>query len=233
MDIKNAKILIVEDEPQINRLVEMVLISDGFYNIKKAFDGKEAIDMLKKEKPDLVILDVMLPEIDGFEVCKYIKSNTYLNKIQVIMLTAKKMEEDILTGFECGAVDYISKPFNNKILLARVKAHLNNIDFNEISFQDVKIDDLKKNVIINDKQINLTKYEYEILKFMLTSPGVVYSRSQILNHLRGYDSFNVSERAIDVQILNLRRKLGQFGNNIVTVRGIGYKLEDILDEKKR
>ena len=127
MDIKCAKILIVEDEPQINRLIELVLISDGFYNIKKAFDGLEALDMIKADKPDLILLDIMLPEIDGYELCKKIKEDEYLKSIKVIMLTAKKMEEDVLEGFESGAIDYISKPFSNKILLARIKAHLNSI----------------------------------------------------------------------------------------------------------
>ena len=123
-NINEAKILIVEDEPQINRLIELVLRSDGFYKIKKAFDGKEALEIIKSDLPDLILLDVMIPEIDGFELCKIIKENDDFKSIQVIMLTAKKMEEDILKGFENGAVDYISKPFSNKILLARIKAHL-------------------------------------------------------------------------------------------------------------
>ena len=232
MNIKQAKILIVEDEPQINRLVELVLISDGFCNINKAFDGTEALELIKKDKPDLILLDVMLPEINGFDLCKIIKNDIYLKSIQVIMLTAKKMEEDILKGFESGAIDYISKPFNNKILLARIKAHLLNIS-SENENKSIKIDDLKKTVTLFDRQIDLTRFEFEILKILLSSKGVVFSRSQLLNHLRGDDGFNVSERAIDVQIVNLRRKLGDFGANIETIRGIGYKLKEFENEKER
>ena len=226
MNIKGAKILIVEDEPQINRLIELVLLSAGFYNIKKSFDGAEAFDLIKSDKPDLILLDVMLPSIDGFSLCKQIKENEYLKSIQVIMLTAKKMEEDVLEGFESGAIDYISKPFSNKILLARVKAHLNNINFSSHTYQNVKIDDDKKVVTVDNTEIELTKFEYEILKVLISNVGIVFSRSQLLSHLRGDDGFNVSERAMDVQILNLRRKLGEIGSKIETIRGVGYKLKE-------
>ncbi len=226
MNKNGAKILIVEDEPHINRLIELVLISGGFYNIKKAFNGAEALDSIKSDKPDLILLDVMIPEIDGYTLCKQIKDDEYLKNIQVIMLTAKKMEEDILEGFESGAIDYISKPFSNKILLARVKAHLSNNDYSQLSYNNLKIDDLKKIVLLDNKQIDLTKFEFEILKIFISSPGVAFSRSQLLNYLRGDDGFNVSERAMDVQILNLRRKLGNLGANIETIRGVGYKLKE-------
>lgn len=226
MNIKNAKILIVEDEPQINRLIELVLLSDGFYNIKKAFDGAEALKIVKSDKPDLILLDVMLPSIDGFSLCKKIKEDEYLKNIQVIMLTAKKMEEDILEGFEAGAIDYISKPFSNKILLARIKAHLNNTNFSVHTYENIKIDDIKKVVTIDNSEIELTKFEYKILKILIANVGVVFSRSKLLSYLRGDDGFNVSERAMDVQILNLRRKLGEIGSKIETIRGIGYKLKE-------
>ena len=227
MGIKDAKILIVEDEPQINRLIELVLQSDGFYNIKKSFDGAKALEIIKTNKPDLILLDIMLPSIDGFALCKLIKEDEYLKSIQVIMLTAKKMEKDILEGFESGAVDYISKPFSNKILLARVKAHLNNINFSSSVYQNIKIDDIKKVVTIDDKELELTRFEYRILKILIANVGVVFSRSQLLSYLRGDDGFNVSERAMDVQILNLRRKLGNIGSNIETIRGVGYKLKEL------
>ena len=226
MDIKCAKILIVEDEPQINRLIELVLLSDGFYNIKKSFDGAEALELMKSDKPDLILLDVMLPSIDGFSLCKQIKADEYLKTIQVIMLTAKKMEEDVLEGFESGAIDYISKPFSNKILLARVKAHLNNTDFSSVTYQNIVIDDNKKTVAIDEREIELTNFEYKILKIFVSNIGVVFSRSQLLSYLRGDDGFEVSERAVDVQILNLRRKLGDIGSNIETIRGVGYKLRE-------
>ena len=225
MDIFGAKILIVEDEPQINRLIELVLLSDGFYNVKKSFDGIKALESIKSEKPDLILLDVMLPSLDGFSLCKKIKEDEYLKNIQVIMLTAKKMEDDVLEGFESGAIDYISKPFNNKILLARIKAHLNNINFSSQTYRNIKIDDFKKIVTVDNQEVELTKFEYKILKIFVSNVGTVFSRSQLLSYLRGNDGFDISERAIDVQILNLRRKLGEIGSNIETIRGAGYKLK--------
>lgn len=227
--ITDAKILIVEDEPQINRLIELVLQSDGFYKIKKAFDGKEALELIKSDKPNLILMDVMLPELDGFELCKIIKHDDNLNSIPIIMLTAKKMEEDILKGFENGAIDYISKPFSNKILLARIKAHLLNSNFtnNEKQYKDVVLDDNQKSVKVNGKRIYLTKSEFIILETFMSNIGTVFSRSKLLSYLRGDDGFEISERAIDVQILNLRRKLGDFGMCIETVRGVGYKLKEV------
>lgn len=227
-NFKDAKILIVEDEPQINRLIELVLQSAGYYKIKKAYDGKEALEIINTSKPDLILLDVMIPEIDGFSLCKMIKQDNNLNSIQIIMLTARKMEEDILQGFENGAIDYISKPFSNKILLARIKAHLanSNTNFNTKMYKDILLDDRKKTVAINGKQIELTKFEYIILETFISNVGIVFSRSQLLSYLRGDDGFEVSERAVDVQIVNLRRKLGDFGANIETVRGMGYKLKE-------
>lgn len=225
----DAKILIVEDEPQINRLIELVLQSDGYYKIKKAFDGKNALEIIKTDKPDLILMDVMIPEIDGFSLCKIIKKDKNLNSIQIIMLTAKKMEEDILKGFENGAVDYIQKPFSNKILLARIKAHLSNCDFSndKMTYKNIVLDNQKKIAIIDDKQIELTKFEFIILQTFMSNIGMVFSRSQLLSYLRGDDGFDVSERAMDVQILNLRRKLGEYGKYIETVRGLGYKLTEM------
>lgn len=226
--ITDAKILIVEDEPQINRLIELVLQTGGYYKIKKAFDGREALNIIRNDKPDLILMDVMIPEIDGFSLCKLIKEDVALNSIQIIMLTAKKMEEDILKGFENGAIDYISKPFSNKILLARIKVHLLNLNLNSSkTYKNISLDNQKKTVSLNGKLIELTKFEYIILETFITNVGIVFSRSQLLSHLRGDDGFDVSERAVDVQIVNLRKKLGEFGSNIETVRGMGYRLKEV------
>ena len=226
---KNAKILIVEDEEHINRLIELVLISDGYYRIKKAFDGQEAWKIITEYRPDLVLLDVMLPELDGFSLCKKIKENTETSSTQVIMLTAKKMEEDVLKGFENGAIDYISKPFSNKILLARIKAHLDLIDIKSstLNYRNITIDDEKKIVTVDERPIELTNFEFKILWTFIQNTGIVFSRSKLLSFLRGDGGFDVSERAVDVQILNLRRKLGNAGSNIETIRGAGYKLKEI------
>lgn len=220
---KDAKILIVEDEQHINRLIELVLISGGYYKIRKAYDGKEALELINQDKPDLILMDVMIPEIDGLTLCKMIKNNPALNSIQVIMLTAKKLEEDILNGFECGAIDYVTKPFSNKILLARINAHLENTN-KQVKYQNLQLDNEKLIVKLGNEIINLTHFEFKILELFLNNVDKVFSRSQLLLYLRGNGGFEVSERAVDVQILNLRRKLGDFGQNIETVRGFGYKL---------
>ena len=227
-DLTDAKILIVEDEPQLNYLIELVLISVGYYKIQKAYDGPEALEIIKNDKPELVLLDVMIPELDGFSLCKIIKNEKSLKSIQVIMLTARKKEEDILKGFENGAVDYISKPFSNKILLARIKAHLENsgIKYNDKIYKNIILNDAKKTVKINNRLIELTNFEFKILEVLMSNIGIVFSRAQLLRYLRGDDGFEISERAIDVQIVNLRRKLGSLGENIETVRGVGYKLKE-------
>ena len=228
-NIKDAKILIVEDEEHINRLIELVLISDGYYRVKKAFDGLEALKIINEDKPDLILLDVMLPELDGFSLCKKIKASKDLPHIQIIMLTAKKMEEDVLKGFESGAIDYISKPFSNKILLARIKAHLENVPLKSLNktYKDLVLDTDKKVVKINNEDIKLTNFEFKILEVFMSNIGIVFSRSKLLVYLRGDDGFEVSERAVDVQIVNLRQKLKDYGQYIETVRGIGYKLKEL------
>lgn len=228
-NIKNAKILIVEDEEYINRLIELVLISDGYYKIQKAYDGAAALEIIKKDKPDLVLLDVMIPEPDGFEVCRIIKNDETLKSIQVIMLTAKKMEEDVLKGFENGAIDYISKPFSNKILLARIKAHLENTGIKNplITYKNITLNTDKKLVTVDNSEVDLTNFEFKILELFLKNAGKVFSRSDLLLYLRGDDGYEVSERAVDVQIVNLRKKLNTAGQYIETVRGSGYKLKEL------
>lgn len=231
MSIKDSKILIVEDETHINRLIELVLQSDGYFNIEKTFDGKDALEKIEQNPPDLILLDVMIPNIDGFELAKIIKNNPCLKNIQIIMLTAKKMEEDILNGFKNGAIDYITKPFSNKILLARIKAHLENApQISEKRFKNISLNDSNYTVKTNDETIDLTPFEFKLLKLFLSNIDRVFSRGQLLEYLRGNDGFEVSERAIDVQILNLRRKLKNFGKNIKTIRGFGYKLEGNTNE---
>jgi len=228
-NIKKAKILIVEDEEHINRLIELVLISDGYYKIKKAYDGFEALNIIKKNKPDLILLDVMMPELNGFELLKIIKEDENLKTIQVIMLTARKMEEDVLKGFENGAIDYISKPFSNKILLARIKAHLENIELkSEIkTYKGLELIPDKKILKVDNQEVELTNFEFKILEIFMNNIGCVFSRSVLLSYLRGDEGFDVSERAIDVQIVNLRRKLKNHGQYIETVRGCGYKLKEL------
>lgn len=220
MNKKNAKILIVEDEKSINRLIELVLKSDGFYNIQKAFDGREAFEIIRKSKPDLILLDIMLPETDGLTLSKKIKSDEFLNDIQIIMLTAKKMENDVLAGFENGAIDYITKPFSNKILLARVNAHLKQLQ-NTNKDSVLYLDFNNSSVVIRDSEIKLTNFEFKLMQLFTSNKGRTFSRAKLLYYLRGDGGYDVSERAMDVQIVNLRKKIGT--EYIETVRGIGYK----------
>ena len=228
--LKDSKILIVEDEHDINRLIELVLLSDGYHNIKKAYDGQEALNIIKNYMPDLVLLDVMLPEIDGFTVCKAIKQDIRLKNIPIIMLTAKKMEEDIVKGFECGAIDYITKPFSNKILLARIRAHLAKEQNKILSYKTLVLNEDKRSAEIDNQEIKLTRFEFEILKLFIANVGKVYTRSQILEYLRGDDGFDISERAVDVQILNIRRKLDKLSTDLETLRGVGYRLKEPNNE---
>ena len=228
--LKDSKILIVEDEHDINRLIELVLLSDGYHNIKKAYDGQEALNIIKNYMPDLVLLDVMLPEIDGFTVCKAIKQDIRLKNIPIIMLTAKKMEEDIVKGFECGAIDYITKPFSNKILLARIRAHLAKEQNKILSYKTLVLNEDKRSAEIDNQEIKLTRFEFEILKLFIANVGKVYTRSQILEYLRGDDGFDISERAVDVQILNIRRKLNKLSTDLETLRGVGYRLKEPNNE---
>lgn len=229
--IKNSRILIVEDEESISQLIQMILEADGFKDVRTCFDGVNALNIIEQWIPDVILLDVMLPGIDGFGVCQKIKSNPKFSNVKVIMLTARKLEEDVLKGFEQGAIDYITKPFSNKILLARVKAHLSvsvsegNVQ-EEFSYKNLYMNSATQVAKLDNEVLNLTYSEFEIMKLLVQNVGRVYSRSQLLGVLRGDDGFDIAERAIDVQIVNLRRKLGDFGGNIVTVRGVGYKLNE-------
>lgn len=228
--IENSKILVVEDEESISQLIGMVLSSGGFNNVKFASDGVTAFNMIEQWLPDVVLMDIMLPGMDGLTLCKHVKHNPRYSSVKVIMLTARRLEEDILQGFENGAIDYITKPFSNKVLLARIRAQLSNglseNHSNIIFYKEFSINPDTQVAKLNNREINLTYSEFEIMKLFVQNPGRVYSRSQLLNVLRGDDGFDIAERAIDVQIVNLRKKLGNFGSNILTVRGVGYKLKE-------
>lgn len=228
--IENSKILVVEDEESISQLIGMVLSSGGFNNVKFAEDGVSAINIIEQWIPDVVLMDVMLPGVDGLTLCKIIKQNPKFSAVKIIMLTARRLEDDILEAFGNGAIDYITKPFSNKVLIARIKAQLSNgcvdIKTNELFYKNFSINMDMRTAKLSGEEINLTYSEFEIMKLFVQNPGRVYSRAQLLNVLRGDEGFDIAERAIDVQIVNLRKKLSDFGANIVTVRGVGYKLHE-------
>lgn len=223
----NHKILIVDDENDICELIEMCLHSNGFDNTKIANDGKSALEIAKKWQPDLILLDLMLPIMSGEEVCKALKENEITENIPIIMLTAKSSERDIIEGLDIGANDYVTKPFSNKILVARIKAQLRAVkEFGTLKFKGIQIDLSKHVVTIDTRKIDLTFSEFEILKTLAKYPERVYSRSELISIIRGEAGYDITERVIDFQIVNLRKKLGDYGSCIETVRGIGYKLGD-------
>lgn len=231
MSKTKAKILVVDDEEDILELVEYNLKRDG-YDVIRAEDGNQCLAKVDRYMPDLVLLDLMLPGIDGLDVCKTLKSDSKTEHIPVIMLTAKSEESDVVTGLEVGADDYICKPFSPRMLNARIKAMLrrvpeagNSSNQGVISRKGLVINPGRREVLVAGKPITLTFSEFEILALMAKKPGWVFSRGQIVKLVKG-DGYPVTERAIDVQIVSIRKKLGSLGENIETVRGVGYKYQE-------
>ncbi|MFA6816915.1 MAG: response regulator [Lentisphaeria bacterium] len=223
----NEKILIVEDELSIRELLKMTLESAGYHSILEAEDGEKAITMVARYLPDLILLDLMLPGMDGLTVCRKLKTGEETKRIPIIMLTAKSEESDIVLGLEMGACDYITKPFSTKVLVARIRAQFRNLveesDSTELRYAGLVMNDVYHSVKRNGENIDLTFSEFAILHLLVAHPGHVYTRNQIIFKIKG-EEYPVTERAIDVQIVNLRRKLGSWGCNIETIRGIGYRL---------
>ncbi len=229
-----ASILLVEDDADIQQLVSYNLIKSGF-NVTCADSGEEALQILEQEPVDLILLDLMLPGKDGMEVCTIIRDKTDIIQPPIIMLTAKSEEDDIVTGLSCGADDYVTKPFSPRVLIARVQAMLRRKqekitreqrpDTETIRIHSMVIHPGRHEVLVEGKQIHLTGTEFTILEQLSGRPGWVYSRQQIIDKIRGYD-YIITPRAIDVQIFGLRKKLGDMGSYIETVRGIGYRLRE-------
>ncbi len=223
-------IAILDDEPDILNLVSINLEKNGFETVKFEI-ADELNKFLESKIPDLIVLDLMLPDADGFDVCKDLKKNGQLSAIPIIMLTAKGDETDRILGLEFGADDYVVKPFSPRELVARVKAVLRRGKMKEEAKKIIEIGkilriDLQKyEVYLNNKILNLTATEYKIIKLLATRKGWVYSRNQILDHLWGNDKI-VVDRTIDVHIRNLRTKLGPAGKYIKNIRGVGYKIEE-------
>ncbi|WP_294531381.1 response regulator transcription factor [uncultured Fusobacterium sp.] len=215
------KILIVDDEEQIRNILRMYLVREG-YEISEAEDGEKGLKLFYEKPFDLVILDVMLPKKDGWSILREIKKYT---ETPVIMLTARDDSEDEVFGFEMGADDYITKPFNNKVLLARVKSLLrksNNSVESIIEIGDLVINDTSHSVIDSKGEIELAPKEYDLLVYLVKNNKIALSREKLLNEVWGYD-FLGDDRTIDTHIKNLRKKIGK--GTIKTIRGIGYKLD--------
>jgi two-component system phosphate regulon response regulator PhoB len=221
------KVLIVDDEPDIVEFVEYNLLREQF-EILKAYDGPTALKQAREHQPDLILLDLMIPGIDGLEVCRQLKSRPDTEHIPIIMLTAKGEEVDVVTGLEIGADDYVAKPFRMRLLLARIRAVLRRVGRSEsaspkvIKIDTLVIDDERHEVQFEGVPLQLTLMEYKLLRFLAQHPGRVFSRSQILGNIQD-EQVLVVERAIDVHIAALRRKLGGSTELIETVRGVGYR----------
>lgn len=217
------KILIVDDEENIRKVIREYLEFEGFLCFE-ASNGEEAIKMCKENSYDLIVLDIMMPKIDGFTIAKEIRKK---QSVPIIMLSARSEEYDKLYGFDVGIDDYVTKPFSPKELVARIKANLkrNTIMNEEISYLGLKIDTLGHNVYVDDKKINLTNKEYELLLYLIKNKNIVLTREQILNNVWNMDYLG-EERTIDTHIKTLRSLLGKYKTLIVTVRGVGYKFEE-------
>lgn len=224
------KILAVDDEEDILELLKFNLLREG-YQVCGALTGEEALRLAQSEGPDLIVLDLMLPGIDGLEVARKLKDDPKTKQIPIIMLTAKGEEADIVTGLELGADDYITKPFSPRIFIARVKAVLRRRiteppdKASIIHTHDLVIHPGRHEVLVNDEAVQLTFTEFGILNYLARRPGWVFTRSQIVDEVRG-DDYYVTDRSVDVQIVGLRKKLGPAGKYIETVRGIGYRFKD-------
>jgi DNA-binding response OmpR family regulator len=222
-------VAVVDDEPDILELVSLHLGKSNF-NVKTFSNGARFLAYLNTDQPDLVILDLMLPDADGLEICKHMRKRDNLSSIPLIMLTAKTEESDRVCGLELGADDYVTKPFSPKELIARVKALLRRTtervdETPRIESGDIVLDLQKHVVTIKGQQVELTSTEFRILHLLISRKGWVFSRDRILDHLWG-DEKTVLDRTVDVHIKHLREKLGPSGNVIKNVRGVGYKLEE-------
>jgi len=224
------KILVVDDEKRIVEILQAYLERDG-YRVIAAYDGRSALDSARSNSPDLIILDLMLPEISGWDVCRELRRES---EVPIIMLTARDDTTDKIIGLELGADDYVTKPFDPKEIISRVRAVLRRGKGNAVSrvtlnVGEIMIDTKKRLVLHGDRKIELTPIEFELLRIMAENPGMVYSRMQLLDKVQG-DAYEGYERTVDSHIKNLRKKLEvnpEHPGYISTIYGVGYKLEEV------
>jgi two-component system phosphate regulon response regulator PhoB len=226
----NEKILVVDDEEDILELLRYSLTREG-YKVHCAETGEKAVASAREKAPDILVLDLMLPGMDGLEVTRVLKSDPLTSSIPIIMLTAKGEEADIVAGLELGADDYVTKPFSPRVLAARVRAVLRRgraavvEDSDVIRFENLVIHPGRHQVFSGDQEVKLTLTEFGILTYLARRPGWVFTRTQIVDAVKGADYF-VTDRSVDVQVVGLRKKLGDAGSRIETVRGVGYRFRE-------
>ncbi|MEI6562986.1 MAG: response regulator [bacterium] len=223
-------IVFVEDEPDIADLLSYNLTRDG-YEVTGLSNGEQAMQIIPRKKPHLVLLDLMLPGMSGLEICRLLKAKPETATIPIIMVTARGEETDVVVGLEMGADDYVAKPFSMKVLLARIHSVLRRREKGPAKTDDVlKVHDIMINpgrheVVCGKASIELTASEFRLLHFLAQRPGWVFTREQIVDGVKGED-YAVTDRAVDVQVVSLRRKLGKRGDYVETVRGVGYRFKE-------
>ncbi len=230
--VELAQIAVVEDDPTIRAILEMALAGAGYAHVRSYERGDDAIADIRRRRPDLVLLDVMLPGLDGFSVAAAIRADQALAETRILMLTARTQPEDIVRGLDSGADDYVTKPFDRKVLLARVRALLRRgaASAPADDFDGLVVNDVSHVATLNGSELRLAPGEFKILVLLVANKGRVLARQRILDAVLSDDK-SVTERTVDVQIANLRRKLGEWASHIETIRGIGYRVVVTLPQE--
>ena len=221
-----ANILIVEADPTIRTLLQMMLKAAGFTHVKTATRGDDGLEAIRRDRPSLVLLDLMLPGVDGLTVCSRVRSDPELADVRILMLTAKSEDEDVVRGLELGADDYVTKPFSREVLLARINAVLRRNDPMAAgkTLDGLLIDERGGAAILDGTVLTLTRGEFRLLALLSSRPGRVYTRAQIIDMVQDEEK-SVTERTVDVQLVGLRKKLGDWAAHIETIRGVGYRVK--------
>ena len=222
------RILVVEDDPSIRRVIVLALKSGGYTDVTETADGDAALEAAFRTRMDLVLLDLMLPGLDGISVCRRLRTNPETAEVAIVMLTARGAECDIVSGLDAGADDYITKPFSKEVLLARIRAALRKDERRSeerLTLDGLLLDDGTHQVTLDGTEMKLTLTEYRILELLLRHPGRVFDRALIIDRISGGEK-TVTERTIDVQMFGLRRKLGLWARHLETIRGVGYRLNE-------
>ena len=224
----SKRILVVEDDPSIRRVIVLALKSGGYTDVTETADGDAALEAAFRTRMDLVLLDLMLPGLDGISVCRRLRTNPETAEVAIVMLTARGAECDIVSGLDAGADDYVTKPFSKEVLLARIRAALRKDERRSeerLTLDGLLLDDGTHQVTLDGTEMKLTLTEYRILELLLRHPGRVFDRALIIDRISGGEK-TVTERTIDVQMFGLRRKLGPWARHLETIRGVGYRLNE-------
>ena len=224
----SKRILVVEDDPSIRRVIVLALKIGGYTDVTETADGDAALEAAFRTRMDLVLLDLMLPGLDGISVCRRLRTNPETAEVAIVMLTARGAECDIVSGLDAGADDYVTKPFSKEVLLARIRAALRKDERRSeerLTLDGLLLDDGTHQVTLDGTEMKLTLTEYRILELLLRHPGRVFDRALIIDRISGGEK-TVTERTIDVQMFGLRRKLGLWARHLETIRGVGYRLNE-------